>query len=107
MPAESINTAMASGATTALRMLPIKQLWFTFAPWCPIAMQLNASVIAPPAPEPTAILKLPLVLFGRALLPMAMLDEPVVLFKSAVVPVAVLLAPLVLCRSASVPIAAF
>src|SRR5438477_12434654 len=62
LPAESINTGMKSGATTALRMLPIKQLWFTFAPWCPIAMQLNADVIWEPAPSPTAMLKLPLVL---------------------------------------------
>src|SRR6476660_3457626 len=103
LPAESINTGMASGATTALRMLPIKQLWLTFMPWCPIAMQLNASVIWEPAPAPIAMLKLPLVLVTRASRPIAMLDEPVVFKRSALAPSAVLWLPVLLFKRAVLP----
>src|SRR5206468_3308780 len=78
-PAESITTGVASPiAVVTSRMLPIKQLLFTFAPGVPIQITLLAVLTPVPAKTPKAVLPAP-VLLKSASLPTAVLALPVLL----------------------------
>ena len=63
-PVESTKTGAASGATRAPRILPMKQLSSTLKPatFAPIQITLLAVLTLWPAPEPNAVLLLPVVL---------------------------------------------
>src|SRR6266542_5299800 len=89
-PQESIRTGIASAFAVVIpRMLPIKQLAPTFLPWVPIAITPLAVLTPSPAPNPKAVLSLP-VLNRRAATPMAVLFKPVVLRLRGCTPLAVL-----------------
>src|SRR5213596_588526 len=107
LPAESINTGAASGATRAPRMFPIKQLLSTLIPRtsAPIQITLWAVVTFTPAFTPTAVLATPLVFPPSARCPTAVLLKPSVLATSARGPVAVFWLPVVFWLSASKPVA--